>query len=89
MKGDVRRWNNARGEGKLFSFDLLDAEGGEIRVTGFKDAVDKFYDLVQVRRRRAGLGAGGAGTLGQQGGHVLLGRVGSAESIVGVNGAAI
>ncbi len=49
VKSDVRRWNNARGEGKLFSFDLLDGEGGEIRVTGFKDAVDRWYDMVQVR----------------------------------------
>lgn len=54
VKSDVRRWNNARGEGKLFSFDLLDGEGGEIRVTGFKDAVDRWYDMVQVR----GLGDG-------------------------------
>jgi hypothetical protein len=30
-KGEIRRWTNARGEGKLFSFDLLDARGGEIR----------------------------------------------------------
>lgn len=28
-KGDLRTYSNARGEGKVFSFDLCDAEGGE------------------------------------------------------------
>lgn len=46
-KSDIRHWNNAKGEGKLFSMDLMD-ESGEIRVTAFRDAVDKFYDLIQV-----------------------------------------
>ncbi|KAA8523299.1 hypothetical protein F0562_009722 [Nyssa sinensis] len=34
-KGDLRRYNNARGDGKVFSFDLLDSDGGEIRATCF------------------------------------------------------
>ncbi|CAI6006041.1 unnamed protein product [Closterium sp. NIES-65] len=46
-KGDIRRYNNARGEGKVFSFDLLDAEGGEIRVTCFNREVDSFFDKIQ------------------------------------------
>lgn len=46
-KSDIRHWSNAKGEGKLFSMDLMD-ESGEIRCTGFRDAVDKFYDLIQV-----------------------------------------
>lgn len=46
-KGDVRTWSNARGEGKLFSADLIDKDGTEIRCTFFKEAVDKFYDLLQ------------------------------------------
>ncbi|KAJ8953979.1 hypothetical protein NQ314_007172 [Rhamnusium bicolor] len=46
-KSAVRTWSNSRGEGKLFSVDLLD-ESGEIRLTGFKEAVDKFYDYIQV-----------------------------------------
>lgn len=29
----------SQGEGKLFSFDLLDKDDGEIRVTGFNDQV--------------------------------------------------
>lgn len=40
-KGDKRTWSNAKGEGSLFSIDLLDAQGGQIRATMFKDAVDK------------------------------------------------
>ncbi|XP_062219115.1 replication protein A 70 kDa DNA-binding subunit C-like [Phragmites australis] len=47
-KTDVRHWNKANGAGKVFSFDLLDAEGGEIRATCFKEAVDQFYDLIEV-----------------------------------------
>lgn len=46
-KSNIRTWSNSRGEGKLFSIDLLD-ESGEIRLTGFKDMVDKFYDYIQV-----------------------------------------
>ena len=47
VKGTIRRYNNARGEGKVFSFDLVDAAGGEIKVTAFTDACDKFFDLIQ------------------------------------------
>ena len=46
-KSAKKTWNNARGEGCLFSVDLLDAEGSEIRGTFFKEAVDKFYDMLQ------------------------------------------
>lgn len=44
----ICRWANARSEGKLMSFDLLDKEGGEIRVTAWNDQVDAYNDLVQV-----------------------------------------
>ncbi|XP_031288032.1 replication protein A 70 kDa DNA-binding subunit A [Pistacia vera] len=47
-KGDLRRYNNARGDGKVFSFDLLDSDGGEIRVTCFNAIVDRFYDVIEV-----------------------------------------
>ncbi|EDW96487.1 replication protein A 70 kDa DNA-binding subunit [Drosophila yakuba] len=46
-KSGIRTWSNARGEGKLFSMDLMD-ESGEIRATAFKEQCDKFYDLIQV-----------------------------------------
>lgn len=47
-KGDLRRYNNARGDGKVFSFDLLDSDGGEIRVTCFNAVADQFYGYVEV-----------------------------------------
>lgn len=47
-KGDIRRYNNAKGDGKVFSFDLLDSDGGEIRITCFNAVVDRFYDVIEV-----------------------------------------
>lgn len=49
-KGELRRYNNPRGEGKVFSFDLLDSDGGEIRVTCFNLVADQFYDQIDVGR---------------------------------------
>ncbi|KAH8232446.1 hypothetical protein KR032_006970, partial [Drosophila birchii] len=46
-KTAIRTWSNPRGEGKLFSMDLMD-ESGEIRATAFKEQCDKFFDLIQV-----------------------------------------
>lgn len=48
-KSPVRTWANARGEGKLFSMDLID-ESGEIRATAFKEQCDKFYDMIEVNK---------------------------------------
>lgn len=48
-KTPVRTWSNSRGEGKLFSVNLLD-ESGEIRATGFNDSVDKFYDVLELNK---------------------------------------
>lgn len=48
-KSPIRTWSNAKGEGKLFSMDLMD-ESGQIRVTGFRDSVDKFYEMIEVRQ---------------------------------------
>ncbi|CAL5058144.1 unnamed protein product [Urochloa decumbens] len=47
-KTAVKHWNKPNSTGKVFSFDLLDGEGGEIRAVCFKEAVDKFYDLIEV-----------------------------------------
>jgi hypothetical protein len=47
-KSDVRHFHNARGDGKVFSFDLLDADNGEIRATCFNNVVDQFYDQIDV-----------------------------------------
>lgn len=46
-KTEIKRYSNPRGEGKLFSFDLLDSEGGEIRVTCFNMAADQFYEQIE------------------------------------------
>lgn len=46
-KSNIRTWSNSRGDGKLFSMEIVD-ESGEIRVTGFTQEVDKFYSLVEV-----------------------------------------
>lgn len=48
-KSDMRRWNGVKGEGKLFSFDLLDGSG-EIRATAFNDRADRFFNAVEVGR---------------------------------------
>jgi len=47
-KTDIKTWSNARGEGSLFSIDVLDPSGVDIRGTFFKEAVEKFYSLLQV-----------------------------------------
>lgn len=46
-KGQVKTWSNSRGEGKLFSMDLLD-DSGEIRMTAFNQQVDQMYELIKV-----------------------------------------
>jgi replication factor A1 len=47
-KSDIRTWSNAKGEGSLFSVELLDSSGMDIRSTLFKEAVDKFYNYLKV-----------------------------------------
>jgi len=48
-KSDIRRWSNARGEGHLFSMDLVD-ESGEIRATAFKEQCDRYYNSTEVNK---------------------------------------
>ncbi|TRM59296.1 hypothetical protein BD626DRAFT_508842 [Schizophyllum amplum] len=43
QKSDIRKWSNQRGEGRLFNVTLMD-ETGEIRATGFNQAVDELFD---------------------------------------------
>lgn len=47
MKSDVRTWSNARGEGSLFSIELLDESGTNIKCTFFKEAVEKFFNMLE------------------------------------------
>ncbi|KAK6131989.1 hypothetical protein DH2020_034272 [Rehmannia glutinosa] len=49
-KGELRHYNNPRGDGKVFSFDLLDSDGGEIRVTCFNAVADQFYQQIEPGR---------------------------------------
>jgi replication factor A1 len=46
-KGDLRRYNNSQGDGKVFYFDL-DSDGGEIGVTCFNAVVDCCYDVIEA-----------------------------------------
>ncbi|XP_045895427.1 replication protein A 70 kDa DNA-binding subunit-like isoform X6 [Micropterus dolomieu] len=45
-KSAIRTWSNSRGEGRLFSFEIVD-ESGEIKITAFNNEVDKFFSLVE------------------------------------------
>ncbi|KAK3044849.1 hypothetical protein LTS18_000190, partial [Coniosporium uncinatum] len=45
-KSDIRTWHNKNGEGKLFSVNLLD-ESGEIKLTGFNNECDTWYNIFQ------------------------------------------
>ncbi|XP_078121637.1 replication protein A 70 kDa DNA-binding subunit-like isoform X3 [Sander vitreus] len=45
-KSSIRTWSNSKGEGKLFSFEIVD-ESGEIKITAFNKEVDKFFSLVE------------------------------------------
>ena len=47
-KSDIRTWSNPKGEGSLFSVDLLDSSGVDIKATMFKESVDKYYNFLQV-----------------------------------------
>ncbi|CAE6422825.1 unnamed protein product [Rhizoctonia solani] len=46
QKSDIRTWSNQRGEGKLFSVNLMD-ETGEVRATGFNEVVDNLYSKLE------------------------------------------
>jgi len=45
-KAEIKHFTNARGEGKLFSVELIDDASAEIRGTFFGAAVDKYYETV-------------------------------------------
>jgi replication factor A1 len=47
-KAELRHFTNCKGAGKVFSFDLLDAQGGEIRAVCFNLQADLYFDLIEV-----------------------------------------
>lgn len=46
-KSGVRTWSNAKGEGSLFSIELLDSSGTDVKATFFKEAVDKWFSFLE------------------------------------------
>jgi replication factor A1 len=48
-KSDLRTWSNAKGEGKLFSVNLLD-NTGEIKATAFNDVAEKYFNVFEVNK---------------------------------------
>jgi len=46
-KAPLRTFAKGGGEGKVFSADLLDAAGGEIRASFFNQAADKFFEMLE------------------------------------------
>lgn len=47
-KSNLRTFSKGNGQGKVYSIDLLDATGGEIRASFFNDAADLFFEKTQV-----------------------------------------
>jgi len=45
-KSEMKSWKNPKGEGTLFSIDLIDQDKTEIRGTFFKEACQKFYGQI-------------------------------------------
>lgn len=53
-KAGIRTWDKGpNNQGKLFSCEIVDAEGTELRMTFFRDAVDKYYEMLQQDKVRA------------------------------------
>lgn len=44
----MRTWSKPTGNGNLFSVDLIDAEGGEIRATCFNTVADQYFPLFEI-----------------------------------------
>jgi len=47
-KSEIKHWSNSKGEGYLASLEVLDASGTDIRITMFKEAVDKWHGYFEV-----------------------------------------
>ncbi len=52
-KSQKRSFSNAKGSGSLFSIDVLDAQGGEIRCTFFGEAAEHFFPIIEEGRVRS------------------------------------
>ena len=47
-KSQMRTFSNDRGSGKVFSVDLLDKDGGEIKASFFNGAADRFFNDLET-----------------------------------------
>lgn len=47
LKSDVRKFTTQKGEGKIFSLEIVD-ESAQIKLVAFNDAVDIFYPIFEV-----------------------------------------
>ena len=47
-KGDLRTFTNAKGEGKVFTCEIVDSEGTTIEVTAWHEEAAKFYGVIEV-----------------------------------------
>jgi replication factor A1 len=47
-KADLKHFTSAKGPEKVFSFDLLYAQGGEVRAICFNLQADQYFDLIEV-----------------------------------------
>lgn len=52
VKSEIRKFTNARGEGQLFSVEIVDGSNptDQIRATFFGTAVDKYFNVLQVKQ---------------------------------------
>jgi replication factor A1 len=48
LKGDVRTFRNAKGEGKVMTIELVDEAGTAIQATMWKDAIDSYDSILEV-----------------------------------------
>ena len=48
-KSNKRNWSNARGEGSVFSFDVMDSSG-EIRVNAFNQECEKYHAIIEPNK---------------------------------------
>ena len=45
-KYDIKKWNNAKGTGELFTVDMIDVDGTQIQGTFFTQQVAKFHPMI-------------------------------------------
>ncbi|XP_059076607.1 replication protein A 70 kDa DNA-binding subunit A-like [Cryptomeria japonica] len=48
IKKEIHQYNKKTGNGRVFSFDIIDSEGTETRVLGFNNMVDAHYGNIDI-----------------------------------------